>query len=92
MVISVKAPDGGADMLSTMISVGETVDACPGACSLMASKWLVKMFKDSSRSSSCPSDVGVNSLRLNIVSEESGDGVRLGDTPGTSSRKELPSK
>ena len=74
VVRSVKAPDGGADMESTMRSLGDTVcrfGICAGAGSLMDSKWDWKSM-DPSKRSSLGSDAEVKSLLLysNMFSEE----------------------
>lgn len=78
VVRSVKAPDGGADIESTMRSLGDTVcwlDACSGAGSLMDSKWVLK-FIDPSKKLECASGAEGKSLKSNILSEESEGEIR----------------
>ena len=73
VVRSVRAPDGGADMESTMRSLGDTVwmfGVCGSAGSLMDSKW-VPNSSDSSKRASLEAGAKVKLLsKSNMLSEE----------------------
>ncbi len=98
VVRSVKAPEGGADMESTMRSLGDTVcrfGVCAGAGSLMGSK-LVEKSRDRSKKPSLESGAEVKSLWLksNILSEGRSEGVMVSSGCGLEkpSEEEVPSK
>ena len=96
MVRSVKAPDGGADMESTMRSCGDTVcifGVCGGAGSLMGSKWDPKL-RDPSNRPSLESGAEVKSLKSNMVSDGTSERVRFSSTsePEGFVGKGIPSK
>ena len=96
VVRSVKAPEGGADMESTMRSCGDTVcrlGVCGGAGSLMGSNWDPKLREPSKRPSP-DSGAEVKSLKSNMSSD--GTSERVGFSFGSGceelSGKEIPSK
>lgn len=100
VVRSVKAPDGGADMESTMRSCGDTVcrfGICAGAGSLMGSKWGSKSM-DGSKRSSLASGAEVKSLlwvvKPNMLSEETSEMVTVSsgsELEEPSGEEEVPS-
>ena len=98
MVRSVKALDGGADMDSTMRSLGDTVcgfRAGAGAGSLMDSKWVPKS-RDPSKRPSLESGAEVKSLWLksNMWSVGTSERVTVSSDsdPEEPAGEEVPSK
>ena len=84
MVRSVKAPEGGADMESTMRSLGDTVckfGVCGGAGSLMGSNWDPK-FRAPSKRPSPESGTEVKSLKSNMLSDGRSEGMRFSSGTG----------
>ena len=96
VVRSVKAPEGGADMESTMRSFGDTVckfGVCGGAGSLMGSNWDTK-FREPSKRPSPESGAEVKSLKSNMLSDGTSERVKFSSVTGLEelSGKEIPSK
>ena len=96
VVRSVKAPEGGADMESTMRSFGDTVckfGVCGGAGSLMGSNWDPK-FREPSKRPSPESGAEVKSLKSNMLSDGTSERVRFSSGSGIEelSGEEIPSK
>ncbi len=99
VVKSVKAPEGGADMESTMRSLGDTVcklDVCGGAGSLMDSKCVPKSRGASKRALAEPGAEVKLSLLLksNILSEGTSERVLVSSESGFEelSGEQVPSK
>ena len=96
VVRSVKAPDGGADMESTMRSLGDTVckfGVCGGTGSLMGSNWDPK-FREPSKKPSPESGAEVKSLKSNMPSDGTSERMRFSCGSGFEELlgEEIPSK
>ena len=97
VVRSVKAPEGGADMESTMRSFGDTVcklGVCGGAGSLMGSNWVTKL-REPPKMPSPGSGAEVKSLlKSNMLSDGTSERVSFSSGSGFEelSGEALPSK
>lgn len=100
VVRSVKAPDGGADMESTMRSLGDTVSkfgVCGGPGSLMGSKYVPKSRDPSKRPSLEPGaevKLLLSLFKSNMLSDETSETARIssGSKLEDSSGEDIPSK